>query len=47
MAIPDKDFQEIKNKIAKFTKEELAVDEKEFNVKHTFAQRLPYLEEKK
>ena len=47
MAVPDKDFQDIKDRIAKFVKEELAIDEKEFNVKHTFEQHLPYLEEKR
>jgi len=47
MAIPDKDFQDIKNKIANFVQEELASNEKQFQGKHTFADHLPYLEEKR
>ena len=47
MALPNKEFEDIKNQIKKFVDEELAVDEKEFSNMHTFAEHLPYLEEKR
>jgi len=47
MAIPDKDFQDIKDRIAKFVQQELLDNEKQFQAKHTFADHLPYLEEKR
>ena len=47
MAISEKDFQDIKKKIANFVKEELLDNEKQFQPKHTFADHLPYLEEKR
>ena len=47
MALPNKEFEDIKNRIKKFVVEELTVDEKEFNSMHTFSEHLPYLEEKR
>ena len=47
MALPNKEFEDIKNRIKKFVDEELVVDEKEFNNMHTFSEHLPYLEEKR
>ena len=47
MAISEKDFQDIKKKIANFVKEELLDNEKQFQPNHTFADHLPYLEEKR
>ena len=47
MAISDKDFQDIKDRIAKFVQQELLDNEKQFQAKHTFADHLPYLEEKR
>ena len=45
MAITDKEFQQIKSTIKDFIKEEMVSEEK-FDVKHTFEEQLPYLEEK-
>ena len=36
MAVPDKDFQYIKDRLAKYVKEELAIDDNAFTVQHTF-----------
>ena len=47
MGISEKDFQDIKKKIANFVKEELLENEKQFQANHTFADHLPYLEEKR
>ena len=47
MGLAEKDFQEIKAKISSFVHEELVPDESRFNIKHTFADHLPYLEEKR
>jgi len=47
MGLAEKDFQEIKAKISSFVHEELVPDESRFNTKHTFADHLPYLEEKR
>ena len=46
MAITDKEFQQIKSTIKDFIKEEMVSEEK-FDVKHTFKEQLPYLEEKR
>jgi alkylation response protein AidB-like acyl-CoA dehydrogenase len=46
MAITDKEFQKIKSTIKDFIKEEMVSEEK-FDVKHTFEEQLPYLEEKR
>ena len=46
MAITDKEFQQIKSSIKDFIKEEMVSEEK-FDVKHTFKEQLPYLEEKR
>ena len=47
MALPNKEFEDIKNRIKQFVDEELVVDEKEFNSMHTFSEHLSYLEEKR
>ena len=46
MAITDQEFQKIKSTIKDFIKEEMVSEEK-FDVKHTFEEQLPYLEEKR
>ncbi len=46
MAIADKEFQKIKSTIKDFIEEEM-VNEEKFDVKHTFKEHLPYLEEKR
>ena len=46
MAIADKEFQKIKSTIKDFIEEEM-VNEEKFDVKHTFEEHLPYLEEKR
>jgi alkylation response protein AidB-like acyl-CoA dehydrogenase len=46
MAITDKEFQKIKLTIKDFIKEEMVSEEK-FDVKQTFEEQLPYLEEKR
>jgi len=46
MAITDKEFQKIKSTIKDFIKEEMVSEEK-FDVKQTFEEQLPYLEEKR
>ena len=46
MAIADKEFQKIKSTIKDFIEEEMVSEEK-FDVKHTFEEHLPYLEEKR
>ena len=46
MAITDKEFQQIKSTIKDFIKEEMVSEEK-FDVKYTFEEQLPYLEEKR
>ena len=47
MGISEKDFQDIKKKIANFVKEELLENENQFQANHTFADHLLYLEEKR
>ena len=46
MAITDQEFQKIKSTIKDFIKEEMVSEEK-FDVKQTFEEQLPYLEEKR
>ena len=46
MAITDQEFQKIKSTIKDFIEEEMVSEEK-FDVKHTFEEQSPYLEEKR
>ncbi len=47
MAISTEKFEKIKSKIQKFINEEMVSDENSFNINHTFADHLPFLEEKR